>query len=98
MRRLLLGSPLMTELETAIADNRAAVDEFLAAARALDAEAWTRARAEGAWTSAQIVEHLALAYEYSRDVVLGSPKGGSVPRLLRPLVRRLVVDSTLKAG
>jgi hypothetical protein len=88
----------MTELETAIAENRAAADEFVAAARALAPAAWTTSRAPGAWTPAQIVEHIALTYEYSRDVALGTPKGGSVPWLLRPLVRRLVVTSTLKAG
>jgi DinB family protein len=87
----------MTELETAIAENRAAVGEFMASAQALDGPAWTRARAQGAWTPAQIVEHIVLAYEYSRDVVLGTATGG-VPRLFRPLLRRLVVDSTLKAG
>jgi len=88
----------MSELETAIAENRMAVDEFVATARALGPSAWTASREEGAWTSAQIVEHVALAYEYSRDVVEGTPSGGSWPRLLRPILRRLVVDSTLKAG
>jgi hypothetical protein len=88
----------VTELETAIADNRAAVEAFLAAARRLDAAGWTRARSEGAWTPGQIVEHVAIVYEYSRDLVLGTPPGRSFPRLLRPLLRRLVVDSTLKAG
>lgn len=88
----------MTELETAIADNRKAVEDVMAAARALDAAGWSRARAEGAWTPGQIVEHLAITYEYSRDVVIGTAKGGSAPRLLRPLVRWFVVDSPLKAG
>jgi DinB superfamily len=87
----------MTELETAIAENRAAVEEFMATARGLDTAAWDRPRTKGAWTPAQIVEHIVLAYEYSRDVVLGSATGG-VPWLFRPLLRRLVVDSTLKAG
>lgn len=88
----------MTGVETAIADNRAAVSEFAAAARSLDAVTWNTPRAEGAWTPAQIVQHVAIVYEYSRDVVLGTPAGGSLPRFLRPLLRRLVVDSTLKAG
>ena len=88
----------MTELETAIAENRAAVEAFLAAARRLDSAGWIRPRAEGAWTPGQIAEHLAITYEYSRDVVLGTAKGGSAPRLLRPLIRRIVVGSTLKAG
>ncbi len=90
--------PIMTELETALANNRAAVGEFLATARALGDRGWTASRAPGAWTSGQIVEHLALAYEYSRDVVLGTPKGPSAPRLLRPLLRRFFVDRALKTG
>src|SRR4029078_8112787 len=40
---------------------------------------------------------IVLAYEYSSDVVKGTATGG-VPRLFRPLLRRLVVDSTLRAG
>ena len=87
----------MTEIETAIADNRAAVEEFIATARAVDPAAWTRPRAEGQWSPAQIVEHLAIVYEYSRTVVMGAA-GKGIPRVFRPLLRRLVVDSTLKAG
>ena len=91
----------MTELEAAIADHRAAVDEFVAAARRIDAAGWTTPRAKGAWSPAQIAEHLALFYEYSRRVATGT-EPSPIPRLLRPLVqrlaRRVVVDSTLKAG
>ena len=88
----------MTELETALADNRAAVAEFVATARALDEGQWTTPRAGGAWSRGQIVEHLARAYEYSADVVKGTAQGGSAPRILRPLLRRFIVDSTLRAG
>jgi len=88
----------MTDLETTIADNRAAVAEFIATARSLDTVQWTTPREEGAWTPAQIVQHVAIVYEYSRDIVLGTPPGRSLPRFLRPLLRRMVVDPTLKAG
>ena len=87
----------MTELETAIADNRAAVNEFIATARGIDARTWTTPRAEGQWSPGQIVEHVAIVYEYSRAVVMGSA-GKGLPRLLRPLLRMFVVDRTLKAG
>jgi hypothetical protein len=91
----------VTELETRIADNRAAVDEFIAAARAVDASKWTTPRAEGAWSPAQIAEHLAIVYEYNRTIATGSA-ASPIPRLVRPLIQRLarglVVDSTLKAG
>ena len=91
----------MTEIETQIADNRAAVDEFIATARAIDASTWTAPRAEGAWSPAQIAEHLAIVYEYNRTIATGTASS-PIPRLIRPLVQRLargfIVDSTLKAG
>jgi Protein of unknown function (DUF1569) len=89
----------MTELETHIADNRAAVDEFIAAARAIDGVTWTTPRAERAWCPAQIVEHVALTYEYNRRVLQGTAEGLPFPiSLLKPLIRRMVVDNTLRAG
>lgn len=87
----------MTELETQIADNRAAVEAFIATARGLDATKWTAPRAEGAWSPAQIAEHLAIIYEYNRTVVMGTA-GTGAPGFLRPLLRWFVVDRTLKAG
>ena len=91
----------MTEIETQIADNRAAIDEFIAAARALDASRWAAPRAPGAWSPAQIAEHLAIVYEYNRTIATGTASS-PIPRLLRPIVQRLargfVVDSTLRAG
>jgi len=88
----------MTELETRIADNRAAVAEFVVTARSIDPARWNAPRAGGGWSPAQIAQHVALVYEYSRDLVMGKPRRGSLPRFLRPLLRRIVVDSTLKAG
>jgi hypothetical protein len=87
----------MTELETQIADNRAAVEEFVAKARRIDAATWSAPRPEGRWSPAQIAEHLVLVYEYNRTVVKGTA-GRGAPRLLRPLLRWLVVERTLKAG
>ena len=91
----------MTELETEIADNRAAIDAFIAAARAVDASAWSTPRAEGAWSPAQIAEHLAVVYEYNRTVVTGTAPQ-PIPRVFRPIVqplaRRIVVDNTIAAG
>jgi hypothetical protein len=88
----------MTELETTIADNRAAVADLVEAARSIDPAKWSAPRAAGGWSPGQVVQHVAIVYEYSRDIVLGTPPGGSLPRFLRPLLRRLIVDSTLKAG
>ena len=87
----------MTNLETAIANNRAAVEEFVAAARRLDAAAWAAPRVENKWSPAQIAEHLAIVYEYNRKVVKGEA-GKGAPRFLQPLARWFIVDRTLKAG
>jgi len=89
----------MTELETEIAGNRSAVDEFIATARAIDAAGWTTPRAQGAWCPGQIVEHLARTYEYNRRVLQGTAEGMPFPiSLLKPLIRRMIVDNTLRAG
>ena len=87
----------MTELETAIAENRAAVEEFVAAARALDAAKWAAPRGENQWSPAQIAEHLAIVYEYNRKVLKGEA-GKGAPRFLQPLAKWFIVDRTLKAG
>lgn len=91
----------MTEIETAIADHHAAIDEFIASARAIDAGRWSTPRAAGAWTPAQIAEHLVKTYEYNRTIITGTA-AQPIPWIVRPLLQRLargiVVDSTLKAG
>jgi hypothetical protein len=90
----------VTELETAMADTRAAIDEFVEAAEAVEPTRWAAPRAEGAWSPGQIAEHLALTFEYNRRVVLGTAEGLPFPLglLFRPLLRRMVIDNTIKAG
>ena len=87
----------MTELETVIAENRTAVEEFAARARRIDAGKWATPRGEGQWSPAQVVEHLAIVYEYNRKVVRGQA-GRGAPWFLRPLLRWFVVHRTLNAG
>ena len=87
----------MTELETAIADNRAAVEEFMQRARGLDPVKWTTPRGEGQWSPGQVAEHLAIVYEYNRKVVTGTA-GKGAPAFLQPLARWFIVTRTLKAG
>jgi hypothetical protein len=89
--------PAMTELETAIAENRTAVADFIERARGLDAAAWTTPRGEGMWSPGQIAEHLAIVYEYNRKVVTGTA-GTGAPAFLQPLARWFIVTKTLKAG
>jgi hypothetical protein len=88
----------MSKLNAAIAENHQAVDEFTATARGIDATRWTLPRAEGKWSPAQVVEHIALTYEYSRAVLNHAAPGPSAPRFLRPLVRAFFVKPVLKNG
>jgi DinB family protein len=88
----------MSDLNSAIADNHKAVDEFTASARAVDTARWTIPRGDGKWSPAQVVEHIALTYEYSRAVLNNSAPGPSAPRVLRPLVRMFFVNPVLKRG
>ena len=89
---------LPMELEAALADNHSAVEEFIATARAMNAQQWTTPRAPGKWTPAQIAEHLAITYEWGVELVKGTPPGGGAPFFMRPLIRRMFVIPSLKAG
>lgn len=88
----------MTPLESAIVENRDAVEGFIAAARGVGPERWRVPPAEEKWSPAQIAEHVTLAFEYSRAVLDGNPPGPAAPRLLRPLVRTFFVKPVLKHG
>lgn len=87
----------MPDVHTALAANRDAVNELLAAAEASTA-AWTTPRAPGKWSPCQIVEHVARTLEESAHVVAGSPsKFPTLPAFIRPLVR-LIFNRVLKKG
>jgi len=88
----------MTPLESAIVENHETVDTFIAVARGVEPGRWRVPRAEGKWSPAQVVEHLALSFEYSHGVMNGNAPGPAAPRLLRPLVRTVFVKPVLKHG
>lgn len=97
----MLHSAGVTEIETEIAWHRIAVDEFIAAARAVDPARWNTPRAEGAWSPGQVAEHLAIFYQYSRQIATGvapSPIPGVLRPIVQPFARAMIVTSTLKAG
>lgn len=78
--------------------HRAAVADFASAAAAVAPEAWTRPRAEGKWSPAEVVEHLALSYA----ALLGELEGKTPLRVHTPLWRqwllRLIFLPRLIAG
>ncbi len=88
----------MTDLNGALAGNRAAVSELIATAERAGS-AWTVPCAPGKWSPSRVVEHVALSLEQSANVVAGAAsKFPSLPGFLRPLVRILFFNRILKKG
>ena len=86
----------MANISTALAGNRDAVSDLIAAAEG-SGGAWTTPRAPGKWSPCQVVEHVALALEESANVVSGAPsKFPTLPAFLRPIVRGLFFKRVLK--
>lgn len=75
-----------------------AVQKFLASARAVAPAQWDQPRSAGKWSRAQVVEHLALAYEASCEALQGRATGPVPPRALRPLLRTLLLRPILWLG
>lgn len=73
----------MSDLETLLASNRAAVDELMATAERAE---WNRPRAPGKWSAAQVVEHVARSLEEAANAVANRPtKLPTLPRFVRPI-------------
>lgn len=88
----------MAELETALETHHQAVETFLAAARGVPPAQWSQPRAPGKWSSGQVAEHLALAYEVNRGLLHGEAPPMTAPRWLRPLIRRFLLGPVLRRG
>ena len=84
----------MADVNDALAANRAAVDDLVAAAER-SAATWTTPRAPGKWSPSQVVEHVARGLEEGANIVCGTPSIQHVPIFLRPLAR-LFFNRTLK--
>ena len=68
----------MPDISAALADNRTAVDEMIAAGEKSES-VWTTPRAPDKWSPQQVVEHVALTLEQSANVVAGTPSPSSLP-------------------
>ena len=88
----------MIDLRSGISAHRQSVTEFLETAEGLSSADWERPRAPGKWSPSQIVEHLALTYEISRDMLAGRYPDRAAPRLARPFLRTFFLKPTLKRG
>jgi hypothetical protein len=88
----------MPDVDTALAANREATRELIAAAEQCGA-AWTTPRAPGKWSPSQIVEHVAIVLEDSANIVLEIPsKFPKLPAVVRPLLRHFFFNRVLKKG
>lgn len=88
----------MDSIDAIFEDNMAATAEFLEAASRCE-EVWNVPRAAGAWSPAQVAEHVALTLEEGAAVVSGRPSGfPRFPAILRPLARLLYYNPTLRKG
>jgi len=87
----------MADVTARLTANRAAVDEFVRAAEAADS-IWTTPRAPGKWSPQQVVEHVAMSYEESGNVIAERPtKLPTLPVFVRPLAK-LLFNRAVKTG
>jgi hypothetical protein len=63
-------------------ENRAAIDDFIAAAARIPAGSWHAPLRPGGWTPAQVAEHIVLAYEVLVGQLAGDPP---MRRILGPV-------------
>src|SRR5206468_3575925 len=60
---------------------------------------WDQPRAPGKWSPGQVTEHVTLAYEFNRRLLHGDASGMvGAPRLLRPLLRKVLLGTVLRRG
>ncbi len=77
----------MTDVNDALAANRDAVTDLVAAAER-SATTWTTPRAPGKWSPSQVVEHVLRGLDEAANAVSGAPSSIPMPpAFLRPLLR-----------
>ena len=88
----------MADVNDALAANRAAVLDLVAAAER-SAATWTTPRAPGKWSPSQVVEHVLRGLEEAANAISGAPSSIRMPpAFLRPLLRLLFFNRILKKG
>lgn len=88
----------MADLQAVITADRQAVGAFVAAARSVPPAQWATPRAPGKWSPGQVTEHVALTYEQSRRMLLGTFTGRSFPRVKQLLARWIFLPLLFKRG
>jgi len=88
----------MASLQVAITADREAVGAFVDAARRVPPAQWALPRAAGKWSPGQVTEHVALTYEQSRRMLLGTFTGPVQPWVLQLLARWIFLRLMFKRG
>lgn len=85
--------------DTALAENRTRLEQFLAAAEGT-AAAWTAPVRPGKWSPAEVTRHIEQGFQETGGFIRNGANPGfpKIPRLLRPLVRRLGLDPVVRTG
>lgn len=80
-------------------DHHSAIVSFLMVAAAVPDDRWTVPRAEGKWTPAEELEHIALSYEaFARDLRGGEPMRLIGKRWQRFIWRAVAMRRIIKSG
>lgn len=88
----------MSDLDSVLASNRAALADFLATAERCEA-VWRTPRAPGKWSPAQLSEHVARSLEEAANEVSGQPsKFPNLPFFLKPVARSMLFNRVLRTG
>jgi len=88
----------MVDINPALAANRDAIAELLAAADRSGAS-WTTPRAPGKWSPSQLVEHVARTFDESATMISGArSKFPALPFFLRPVARTFLFNRVLRNG
>lgn len=86
----------MSDLNTALAESQAALEQLMAAGERCGAR-WSTPRAEGKWSPSQICEHVARALEESGKDIKGEPSAfPTLPGFVRPIVRGLFFNRVIR--
>ena len=88
----------MADLESALAAQRRAAADFNAAALKVSDSAWNVPRAPGKWSPAQVTDHVGIATKVARDATAEKVLVGSLPRFLRPIMRKFFFDKIIRNG
>ncbi len=88
----------MRTIQEVVTTDREAVDKIVARARAVPAEAWSTPAAPGKWSPGQVVEHVVISYGDGQQALLGASSMKALPRIVRPLIRKLMLPKILDTG